>query len=648
MSTITISRRRKRTISELFLGTVQTVNVGSGAGNGEEPPSGSTPGHVITDDVQSYPQRANLQFLGGVEVDDSPGTDSTQVTVAGPGSGMSNPDGPLDWGGTLNKEAVIDGDNSWGVRLINTFLNVKGFTRIEDATGTPEPVTGSGIEMLFSGGQGEILTFNRDGAAFVPLRFRSQYFTFQQGWLGIGVTVPTAPLHVVAPSTHIRIGTTELGNGWILEEVAGGNMQIGGGVNFLGINTSVPNRTLSVDGSAGYLTPPGLGTWPTWDGRDFTSKDYVDFLGGTEGLQFKPASDTATDANIVLSGLQTVGGYTVVAGDQVLVKNQTNRAENGLYLAAVGAWMRTPEMNASEEVFKAFSVVNNDQSNFHRTGWVALVEDPDTFVIGTDDIVWVLFITGDTINAFNGLTQDQNNVKWGGDLIEGTTITQAGFGITFAGGLFRADSIRAVNNQAPTSGAGLELKYNTSSFAGEIVAYDRNLSAYRGLRFEASAYDFDIGNVGINVGVNPTANLHVNGSVRLENLVEAPDQFLVYASASGILTKDFASDLHWIDKNWFELNNPYGIYYRLDSKLVVHLKKFGGQNIPSGTNLGTLPNGYRPSGGSEFWVGQLVTGNNNSVIEVEAGGAVIYTSTSAAQLTIGFYVQFGSTLQGNA
>jgi hypothetical protein len=67
---------------------------------------------------------------------------------------------------------------------------------------------------------------------------------------------------------------------------------------------------------------------------DLTNKLYVDSLAF--GIIWKQSVLTATTANIILSGLQTIDSIVVVAGDRVLVKNQTNQAENGIYLA--GCW----------------------------------------------------------------------------------------------------------------------------------------------------------------------------------------------------------------------------------------------------------------------------------------------------------------------
>ena len=81
------------------------------------------------------------------------------------------------------------------------------------------------------------------------------------------------------------------------------------------------------------------------------------------GLAFVPASavqayvparaaTTAADGNVNLAagGLLTINGVTLLAGDRVLVKNQTNSRQNGLYIADVGAWVRAADANTVTEL----------------------------------------------------------------------------------------------------------------------------------------------------------------------------------------------------------------------------------------------------------------------------------------------------------
>jgi hypothetical protein len=59
------------------------------------------------------------------------------------------------------------------------------------------------------------------------------------------------------------------------------------------------------------------------------------------------AVTVATTGNITLSGAQTIDGVTLVAGDRVLVKDQSaaNQAQNGIYVAASASWSRAGDAN---------------------------------------------------------------------------------------------------------------------------------------------------------------------------------------------------------------------------------------------------------------------------------------------------------------
>ena len=68
---------------------------------------------------------------------------------------------------------------------------------------------------------------------------------------------------------------------------------------------------------------------PTAD-ADAANKGYVD--GVAQGLDIKDSVVAATTANIDLSGALTIDDISVTAGDRVLVKEQTDASENGIYL----------------------------------------------------------------------------------------------------------------------------------------------------------------------------------------------------------------------------------------------------------------------------------------------------------------------------
>ena len=104
------------------------------------------------------------------------------------------------------------------------------------------------------------------------------------------------------------------------------------------------NPTASVDLNSQKIT--NLAT-PT-AASDAATKGYVD--AAQQGLDVKDSVRAATTANITLSGTQTVDGVALSVGDRILVKNNTDASENGIYVVASGSWSRAADADADSEV----------------------------------------------------------------------------------------------------------------------------------------------------------------------------------------------------------------------------------------------------------------------------------------------------------
>jgi len=100
--------------------------------------------------------------------------------------------------------------------------------------------------------------------------------------------------------------------------------------------------------------------------QDAATKYYVDSVA--QGLDVKGSVKAATTADITLSGAQTIDGVSIIAGDRVLVKNQTAPAENGIYVAASGAWARSADANTWAELVSAYTFVE-EGTTYADTGW---------------------------------------------------------------------------------------------------------------------------------------------------------------------------------------------------------------------------------------------------------------------------------------
>ena len=168
---------------------------------------------------------------------------------------------------------------------------------------------------------------------------------------------------------------------------------------------TLSNKTLGSDLAAGGFQITGLGT-PT-NSTDAATKGYVDSV--SEGLHVHAAAVAATTGNVNLAtGLEagdTVDGVTLVAGDRVLVKSQTNAAENGIYVVqASGAAVRAEDFNAPAEVDGGDFIFVTGGVLYDNTGWVQT--STGVTVIGTDPINFTQFSGAGTYTAGNGLTLD--------------------------------------------------------------------------------------------------------------------------------------------------------------------------------------------------------------------------------------------------
>lgn len=99
----------------------------------------------------------------------------------------------------------------------------------------------------------------------------------------------------------------------------------------------------------------------------------------------------ATTSNITLSSAQTIDGVSIVNGDRVLVKNQTNKTENGIYVCnGSGAWARATDFDASGEYVNYKNVYISSGTVNASSTW--FLKPLDSFTLSTDNIEWDFYI----------------------------------------------------------------------------------------------------------------------------------------------------------------------------------------------------------------------------------------------------------------
>lgn len=219
---------------------------------------------------------------------------------------------------------------------------------------------------------------------------------------------------------------------------------------------------------------------------DAATKNYVDSVA--QGLDVKASAVVATTANITLSGTQTIDGIALVAGDRVLVKNQTTASANGIYVVAAGAWTRSTDADTWAKLVSAFVFIEKGTVGAD-TGWVSTVDAGGT--LGSTAVTFSQFSGAGTYTAGTGLTLTGTQFS-----ITNTAVTAGSYGavsktlvatVNAQGQLtaLSASDIAIANTQV--SGLGTMSTQNANSVAitgGSIT----NLTTFDGITIDGGTF----------------------------------------------------------------------------------------------------------------------------------------------------------------
>lgn len=365
--------------------------------------------------------------------------------------------------------------------------------------------SGASSPATFNGSAAVTISYNTVGAA--PLSHTHGNIT-NAGAIGStsGLLVETTTSGVLTTKTA---GTTSQflrgDNSWNTAVTSVGGTGTVSGLSLSGTVTSTGNLTLggtlsvaasdfaSQTAKYALIAPVGSAGTPTFrqiTWADLTStpttisgygitdaytKTEVDGL--VTGLDFKQSVRVATTANITLSGTQTIDGVSVVAGNRVLVKDQSTASQNGIYVVAAGAWSRSTdadnspagEVTAGMYCFVEEGTVNAD------SGWVLTTNDAIT--LGSTSLAFAQFNGLGQITAGTGLTKTGNTLNHSNS-VTGATIAEGGANRTLAySGVFNVPSVTYDNQGHVTSTtsvaltlpAGAALGYTTAASTGTVT-----------------------------------------------------------------------------------------------------------------------------------------------------------------------------------
>jgi hypothetical protein len=230
------------------------------------------------------------------------------------------------------------------------------------------------------------------------------------------------------------------------------------------------NGTVSMTGDLDLGTHKIVNGATAVSGTDFTIKSQVDALiaaAVSSVADWKDSVRAATTANITLSGAQTIDGVSVVAGNRVLVKNQSTGSQNGIYVAAAGAWARATDADTSVEVTSGLTCVVEEGTANGGKAWI--LTTVGTIVLGTTALVFTA-LSGTSVTAGNGLTGTGTLSV----LAENSTIAVAAGGIkraAISGDVTIADGSNAavIANDAVTTAKILNANVTTAKIADANV-----------------------------------------------------------------------------------------------------------------------------------------------------------------------------------
>ena len=224
-------------------------------------------------------------------------------------------------------------------------------------------------------------------------------------------------------------------------------------------STTIGATTPSTGVFTNVLTTTGQVLTDPVSNTDIANKQYVDAIA--QGLNPKQAVKCATTVNITLSGLQTIDTYTTLAGDRVLVKNQSTSSQNGIYIAASGAWTRSSDMDVWTEVPGAYTVVLNGTQG--QTGWVCTAADTGT--IGVTAMPWVQFSGSATYYAGTGLTLVANTFS-----ITNTGVTVGSYGSASSSAAFTVNAQGQLTSASATPIAIAASQITSGTISSSLIS----------------------------------------------------------------------------------------------------------------------------------------------------------------------------------
>jgi hypothetical protein len=147
---------------------------------------------------------------------------------------------------------------------------------------------------------------------------------------------------------------------------------------------------------------------------------------------------TSDISDLLASAPDTIDGVLLSVGNRVLVKNQINNFENGIYIVESvgtgndGSWKRSIDGSIDDDFLQGIQVyINKGTQNGGKT---FVLESSEPIQLGVTGLTFSLYSSGpgitQSLTADNGLEIVSNTIYLGGTLSQNTTINGSEYNFT--------------------------------------------------------------------------------------------------------------------------------------------------------------------------------------------------------------------------
>lgn len=230
---------------------------------------------------------------------------------------------------------------------------------------------------------------------------------------------------------------------------------------------------------------------------DAATKGYVD-SAASGATNPKNSVIAAATSNQTLSGLPTVDGQTLTAGQRILLTGQTSTAQNGIWAVASGAWTRPTDFASGSSQAGAFVFVEAGTVN-GSSGWI--ITGATTVTVDTTAHTWTQFSGAGEITAAFGLTKSGNTIQ-----VEsgGLTVAHGGTGATSAASA--RTNLGAVGKYAANIGDGSTTAITVTHNLGTTDVHAQVYTVSSPALVDVNITVTDANNIVVTFATAPTTN----------------------------------------------------------------------------------------------------------------------------------------------